>query len=108
MGGNKRKAWGKGKGWKIGAVCTAVLRRQHGDGVCQELVLSRLGFDQGIGEGGAHTMEMKALQIQVQLAKRATREYRWARLKAKSLRRGLTFIDRRSGYVKSHNKPTEA
>ena len=65
-------------------------------------------FDQGVGDGGAHTMDVKALHIQVQLAKRAMRQYRLDRLKAKSLRRGLTFQDRRSGYVKSHNKPTEA
>jgi hypothetical protein len=100
--------WGKGKGWKIGAVCTAVLRRNAGDGVWQELVLSRLGFHQGIGNGGAHMMEVKAHQMQVQLAKRATRGYRRIRLKAKALRRGLTFVDRNSGYVKSRNKPTEA
>jgi len=72
------------------------------------LVLRRLGFDQGIGVGGAHTMGVARQQMQVQLAKRKQREYKLARLKAKQIRRGLKFQDRDSGYVKSHNKPTEA
>ena len=46
--------------------------------------------------------------MQVQLAKRAQREYTLGRLMAKSTRRGLAFQDRRSGYLQSHNKPTVA
>jgi hypothetical protein len=94
----------------VGAVCPAVLRRQQGDGVWQGNVLSRLGFEQGVGVGGAHTMTVKLKQMKRQLAKRASRAYKKMRLKMKSLKRKLHWAEeKRSGpsYIKACNQPTQ-
>ena len=71
--------------------------------------MSRLGFEQGVGVGGAHTMAVKRNHMRLQLEKRSSRPYKLLRKKKKSLKRNLKWAEEKSSgpsYVKSHNQPT--